>query len=157
MTEFLVGLAILVGVVGVIVPVLPGSLLVLAAITVWAVLETTMTGWVVLAVAVFLVVAAGIIKYAWPGRRMAEAGVPGRTLLIGTLAGVVGFFVIPVVGLVIGFVAGTYAAEYARTRAPRPAWDATVEATKAAGLSILIELAGVLLAAGVWLVAVVAA
>lgn len=151
MTEILVGLAILVGIAGVVVPVLPGSFLVLAAIAVWAVLEAGTTGWVTLALAGAFIVAAGIVKYTWPGRRMASAGIPNRSMLIGALAGVVGFFVVPVVGLPLGFVAGAYAAEYARTRARRPAWDATVEATKAAGLSILIELAGVLLAATTWL------
>lgn len=150
MTELLVGVAIVVGIAGVIVPVLPGSLLVIAAIAAWALLEGSTTAWVALAVAAAFIVAAGIAKYAWPGRRMSTAGIPRRSLVIGALAGIVGFFVIPVIGLLIGFVAGTYAAEYARTRAGRAAWDATVEATKAAGLSILVELAGVLLAATAW-------
>jgi len=43
-TEVLVALAILVGLVGVIVPILPGLLLVLAAILVWAVSEGSATG-----------------------------------------------------------------------------------------------------------------
>ena len=157
MTELIAGLAILVGIAGVIVPILPGSLLVLTAIVVWAVLDATTTAWIVLVSAIMVIGAAGIVKYAWPGRRMSSAGIPRRSLVIGALAGVIGFFVIPVIGLPIGFVAGTYAAEYARTRARGPAWRATVEATKAAGLSIMIELAGVLLAAGVWLGAVVLA
>ncbi len=157
MTELLVGLAIALGIAGVIIPVLPGSLLVIGAIAVWALVETSTTGWVTLAVATVLIGTAGVVKYAWPGRRMASAGIPRRSLIIGALTGIVGFVVIPLIGLPIGFIAGTYAAEYARTRASRPAWEATVEATKAAGLSILIELAGVLLAATAWLGGVVIA
>ena len=38
-TELLVGLAVLVGVIGVVVPVLPGSLLILGAVLVWALQE----------------------------------------------------------------------------------------------------------------------
>ena len=49
--EVLVALAILVGLVGVLVPILPGLVLVLAAVLVWAVDEGSATGWVVFAVA----------------------------------------------------------------------------------------------------------
>ena len=153
-TNLLVGLAILVGLVGVVVPVLPGSLLVLAAIGTWSYLDGTASGWTVFALAAVLVVAAGVAKYVWPGRRMVRTGIPRTSLVVGGLVGIVGFFVIPVVGLPVGFVGGTYLAEYTRVREHRSAWGSTVEATKAAGLSILIELAGALLAAGLWLGAV---
>ena len=53
-TEVLVALAILVGLVGVIVPILPGLVLVLAAILVWAISEGSATGWTVFAVAALL-------------------------------------------------------------------------------------------------------
>ena len=49
--EVLVAIAIAVGIVGVIVPVLPGSLLVLGAILVWALEVGTAIGWAVFAVA----------------------------------------------------------------------------------------------------------
>lgn len=140
-----------------VVPILPGSLLVLGAIGVWSYLAASTPGWIVFAAAVVLIAAAGVTKYVWPGRRMVRSGIPRASLLAGGLAGIVGFFVIPVVGLVVGFVGGTYLAEYARLREQRPAWRSTVEATKAAGLSIMIELAGALLAAGLWLSAVVLA
>ncbi|HNA51947.1 MAG TPA: DUF456 domain-containing protein, partial [Mycobacterium sp.] len=53
----LVALAIAVGLVGIIVPLLPGTLLVYAAIAVWAVVERNPVSWVVLA-AVTLVIGA---------------------------------------------------------------------------------------------------
>lgn len=155
--ELLVGLAILVGLVGVVVPVLPGTILILAAIGVWAIVVGTTTGWVVFAVATTLLVISGIVKYTWPGRRMRDAGVPTRSLVVGGLVGIVGFFVIPVIGLFIGFILGTYASEAQRVRGHGDAWRATVHATKAVGLSILVELLGALLAAGVWLGAVLVA
>ena len=71
--------------------------------------------------------------------------------LNGDLVGIVGFFVIPVVGLFIGFIAGVYVAEVPRHRNHSEAWRSTVHATKAAGLSILVELFGALLASAVWL------
>lgn len=154
--EVLLGLVMLVGLVGIVVPILPGTLLVLGALLVWAILEATTAGWVVFAVASVLLVASGVVKYTWPGRRMRDAGVPNRSVVFGGLVGIVGFFVIPVVGLLLGFLLGTYAAEAARHRTHRDAWISTVHATKAVGLSILVELLGALLAVGLWLAAVVA-
>ncbi|WP_027502507.1 DUF456 domain-containing protein [Rhodococcus sp. UNC363MFTsu5.1] len=153
--EVLIGLAIVVGLVGVVLPILPGALLILGAIAVWAILEGTGTGWAVFAAAAVLLIVSGVVKYTWPGRRMRDAGVPKRSLVAGALLGIVGFFVIPVVGLLIGFLLGTYLAEVHRHRTHSDAWSSTVHATKAVGLSILVELLGALLAAGIWLAAAI--
>lgn len=152
----LLGLVMLVGLVGIVVPVLPGTLLIAGALLVWAILDATTAGWVAFAVATLLLVASGVVKYTWPGRRMRDAGVPNRTVMFGGLVGIVGFFVVPVVGLLLGFLLGTYVAEAARRRSHRDAWASTVHATRAVGLSILVELFGALLAVGVWLGAVLA-
>lgn len=153
--EVLVALAIAVGLVGVIVPVLPGSLLVLAAVLFWAWDLGVSTGWIVFAVATTFIALGSIVKYVVPGRRLKENGIPGSTLVLGGMLGVVGFFVIPVVGLVIGFVVGVYLAELRRLGSTA-AWPATVHALKAVGLSLVIELAASLLAATAWAVGVVA-
>ncbi len=152
--EVLVALAIAVGVVGVIVPVLPGSLLVLGAIVVWAVDLGTGTAWAVFGVAATFLALGAVVKYAVPGRRLKEVGIPGSTLLLGGVLGVVGFFVIPVVGLLIGFVLGVYLAELRRVGGSA-AWPATVHALKAVGLSMLIEFTACLLAAATWAIGVV--
>lgn len=151
--EVLVGVVILVGLVGIIVPVLPGSVLVIAAILVWAVDVGRPEAWVVVALATTFLAAGTVVKYTVPGRRMKSAGVPNSTLWIGALGAVVGFFVIPVLGLVVGFVIGVYAAEHRRVGS-QYAWPSTVTALKAVGVSILIELAAALLATTVWVVGV---
>ncbi|MDN4173130.1 DUF456 domain-containing protein [Nocardioides sp. SOB77] len=152
--EVLVAVAIAVGVVGVLVPVLPGTLLVLGAVLVWAVQVGGGTAWTVLAVVAALLALGAVVKYAVPGRRLKDAGIPGSTLAVGGLLGVVGFFVVPVVGLLLGFVLGVYLAEHRRVGAAA-AWPSTRHALRAAGLSILIELLAALAAAVVWGVGVV--
>jgi uncharacterized protein YqgC (DUF456 family) len=151
----LVGLAIFVGLLGVIVPALPGLLLVWGAVLVWALFERTALAWVVLGVATALVVAGEVVKYLVPSRRMRAAGVPASSLVAGGLLAIFGFFAIPVVGGVLGFVAGVYLAERLRLPSHAEAWPSTVHALKAAGLSILIELFAGLLVAGTWLGAVI--
>ena len=152
--EVLVALAIAVGVVGVVVPVLPGTLLVLGAILVWTIYEGGGTAWAVFAVAAIVIGLGVVVKYAVPGRRLKEVGIPGSTMALGAVLGVVGFFVIPVVGLPLGFVLGVYLAELSRVGGSA-AWPATVHALKAVGLSMLIEFTASLLAAAVWVTGVV--
>jgi uncharacterized protein YqgC (DUF456 family) len=150
----LVGLAILVGLLGVLVPVLPGLLLVWGAVLVWALVERTTLAWIVLAAATVLVAIGQVVKYLVPSRRMRAAGVPATSLAAGGVLAIVGFFVIPVVGGLIGFVLGVYLAERLRLSGHDQAWPSTVHALKAAGLSIVIELGAGLLVAGIWLGAV---
>jgi len=149
--ELLVGLVILVGLVGIVVPVLPGSILILGAVLVWTVSEGSGTAWTVFALATTLLVAGAIVKYVIPGRGLRSSGVPNRTIMFGGLLGIVGFFVVPVIGLVIGFVLGVYLSEVRRV-GRHLAWPSTVAAMKAVGLSIFVELVAGLLAAGVWAV-----
>jgi uncharacterized protein YqgC (DUF456 family) len=149
-TDLLVGIVIAVGVVGVLVPLLPGSLLVAAAILVWALVVNTPLAWVFAAVAGLLLAIGLAVKYAVPGRHLRAKGVPTRTLLLGAVLALVGFFVIPVVGLLVGFILGVYLSELQRV-GRRAAWPATKAAVKAVGLSVLIELTAALAAAAVWL------
>ncbi len=151
--EVLVALAIAVGIVGIIVPVLPGTLLVLGAVLVWALDVATSTGWVVFSLCTVLLAGGAVVKVLVPGRRLKASGVPHRTLAIGALLAFVGFFVVPLVGLFLGFVLGVYLAERARVGAAA-AWPSTVAALKAVGVSILIELVAAFLAAVTWAVGV---
>jgi len=154
--DLLVGLVVLAGLVGVVVQVLPGGFLVAGAVTVWGVVTGGVAGWTVVAIAVVLVVLATIGKYLLAGRHLKRAGVPSSTLVWGGVAGVVGFFAIPVVGLFVGFVLGIYLAELLRVREARPAWRATVAALQATGLTILVELAAALVTTAAWLAALAA-
>jgi len=153
-TDVVVGLVILVGLVGVVVPVLPGLLLVLGAVLAWALERQDTTGWAVLGVVAALFAGGQVAKYLLPGRRLREAGVSTSTMLVGGLVGVIGFFVVPVVGLLLGFVLGVYLAELTRWHEHPRAWSATKHALRAAGWSMLIELAAGMLMAIAWLVGV---
>jgi uncharacterized protein len=154
-TEVLVGVAIAVGLVGILVPVLPGSILILVGILVWAIHVGGTTAWAVFTVAAALLVAGNVAKYLVPGRRLKTAGVPPSTQWVGAAFGIVGFFVIPVIGLFVGFVLGVYVAERRRVGGAA-AWPSTKAALRAAGLSILIELVAGFLAALAWVGGVVA-
>ena len=146
----LVAVVIAVGLLGIVVPLLPGILLVYGAIVVWAVIEHNVTAWVTLGVVTVLIGGTTLIKYTWPMKRMRAADVGTGTLFAGAALGIIGFFVIPIVGLVIGFVLGIYLAELANRRDQRMAWTSTKHALKGVALSVGLELAGALLATAAW-------
>ncbi len=145
------GLMIVIGLAGIVVPVLPGLLLVWGGVLVWALGRTDATGWTVLALATVVTVLGSVVKYLLPGRRLRDSGVPWLTVGLGTVLGVVGFFVIPVLGLFVGFVLGIFLAELYRLKETSAAWPSTKQALVAVGFSILIELATALLVTAVWI------
>lgn len=148
----LCAIAMVIGVLGVIIPMVPGLVLCWAAVAVWAIFgDVDSAGrWVVLAVATMVAALGIVVKYAWPGRNLKRSGVPSLSLLAGGALGLVGFFVVPIVGLVIGFVLGVFLAERIRLGDFGKAWPSTKHALKAAGLAMLIELATALAIAAIW-------
>ena len=155
MGSLLVGLVMLVGLVGVLVPVLPGTALVLAAGVGWAVLvvEGGTGRWVVLGVMAALFLSGLVLKVVLPGRRL-SGELPRSTLLATAVGAAVGFVVLPPLGLLLGAVVGSYAAEARRVGPGAPARDSTVRVLKAVGLGVLAELTAAVLMIGTWLVGV---
>lgn len=151
----LAAVLVAVGIVGIALPILPGLVLVVAGVALWAVAQADAEAWIVLGVVVAIVVIGSVVKYLVPGRRLRESGVPGRTIALGAVLGVIGFFVIPVVGLLIGFVLGIYLAELVRLGGHEAAWPSTRKALAAVGWSVVIEMATGLLAAAVWVGALI--
>lgn len=139
--DILAGLAVLIGLVGIVLVFLPGLVLQVVAVTIWAFEESTPTGWAVLGLVIFLAITATVLKYLFPGRRLRQAGIPSWVLFTALVVAVVGMFAVPVVGFPLGFVLAIYLFERARTGAER-AWPSTKTAVKAVLASIGIELAG---------------
>lgn len=145
-TEVLVGtlalLVMLVGLVGIVVPVLPGLGLINAAVLVWALFERSSVGWVCLAVCLLVWAAAFTLQYLVPGKRLVRAGVPTWVIACAGLAGVVGFFVVPVLGLPLFFVGAVYLLQSYRAGGMGRSLGSTWQAVVAVGISQLIELTG---------------
>lgn len=155
---FICALAMVVGVLGVIIPLVPGVILCWAATVVWAIFGDVESAgrWAVVAIATLVAMLGLVAKYAWPGRNLKRSGVPNLTLFAGGALGLVGFFVIPIVGLPIGFILGVWLAEWRRMGDSKLAWPSTKSALMAAGLSMLIELSTALVIAGTWAIGLAA-
>jgi len=147
----LCALAMVLGVLGVLLPLIPGLILCWAAALVWAIfVGDGWVRWAVILAATFVALVGTFVKYAWPGRDLKRSGVPTRTLLLGGLLGIVGFFLIPVVGVVVGFVLGVWLGERIRLGDMAKAWPSTKHALRAAGVAILVEFASALMVAFVF-------
>ncbi len=152
--ELLVGVAMVVGLVGVVVPVLPGLLLIAAAAVVWAFEVGGYQPWVVVAAMLTVLALGTVVKYRVPGRELASQELSNRTWVLVTIAAVVGFFVIPLVGLLVGFVVGLYAGQRLDTGGHREAWASTRAVLRGIGTGIAIEFGAGFVAVSWWVVAV---
>ncbi len=151
----LCGLAILVGVAGTIIPVLPGSILIGASLLSWAIWGGAGgAGWVVFAVGVVFVAAGMVAGAVLTGRKLKQHAIPNRSIVIALAAGVAGMFLIPVVGLFVGFAAGLLLTEYLRTRNLQTATRSSWAALKATGIGMLAEFGLACLAASTWIIGV---
>lgn len=148
LATILASAAILVGCVGIVVPVLPGSILIGVAALAWAIVTGGTVGWTTFAVIGVLVLVGMSASWILTGSQLKKKEIPNSILMIGGAAAIVGFFVIPIVGLLVGFLAGIYGAEWYRLKDPKQAWSTTVTALKAAGIGMAVEFVCGMLSAG---------
>lgn len=154
----LIGAVMLLGLVGVTVPGVPGTLLCWAAVLWWATSEHTSLTWGVLAGASGLLAVAQVVVWLLPARRIRDSGVTWRTVVDAGAAAIAGFFLVPVLGAVLGFVGSIYVTERVRLGGGhRTAWTATRRVMRTVGGSVLVELLACLLVTGAWLAATIEA
>ncbi|USQ81710.1 DUF456 domain-containing protein [Ornithinimicrobium faecis] len=153
--EWIVAAVMLVGLLGIVIPVLPGLLLIVVGVAVWATELQTSAGWWVLGLTIALYAACLVLEFLIPGKRMKAAGVKTSTLLIGVLVAIPCAIVIPVLGAFIGFPLGIFLVELSRRGGRDQAWAATKHALKAVGLNILIEFLTAVVIIGLWVAALI--
>ncbi|MFI2432885.1 DUF456 domain-containing protein [Streptomyces sp. NPDC018693] len=153
----LVGLVILLGLCGVLVPGVPGSWLVWSGVLWWALKDPEAIAWLVLVCATAALLLSQVVRWALPPRRLREMRASGANPRMGVYAGtgtLLGFVLIPVVGAIPGFMAGVYLYERLRLGRHAEARAALRTLMRSGGSSVLAELFTCLLIAGAWVGAV---
>ncbi|WP_317446095.1 DUF456 domain-containing protein [Streptomyces collinus] len=151
----LVGALIALGLCGVLVPGVPGSWLVWAAVLWWALKDPQLVAWAVLIGATAVLLLSLVVRWALPPRRLRTSGATPRMAVYAGAGAALGFLLIPVVGALPGFMAGIYLHERLRLGGHGEAMAALRTTMGAGGSSVLAELFACLLIAGAWLGAVV--
>ena len=134
-------LGVLAGLVGTVVPVVPGLVVVwLASVGTLLLQGRGPLAWVVVAVLTGLMIAGTAASTILPARRAKATGAPSQSLMLAGAGAIVGFFVIPVLGMLIGGVAGLLLAERQRLDDWTPAWASSKEVLKGYGWGVLLEI-----------------
>ncbi len=133
-----VGLVI--GCAGIIVPVIPGSILNLFVLIGWGVAVNSTMGWSGAAGGILLTIIGIAASWVLTGNRLKKLEVPNRVIAIAALSAVVGMFALPGPGLLIGFVVGLFIAEWVRHSTAREALETTKGTLVAVGIGLGIEL-----------------
>ncbi|MFD7612735.1 DUF456 domain-containing protein [Streptomyces sp. NPDC059828] len=150
----LVGMVMLLGLFGVLVPGIPGSWLVWSGVLWWSAQERMASAWWLLVGSTALLLLTQMVVWQLGPRRMRYVGVTPRMAVFAGTGALVGFVVVPVVGAVAGFVGGVYGSERLRLGGHGEALTSTRTVMRTAGASVLVELLACLLivAAWVWVV-----
>ncbi|MFM9371393.1 DUF456 domain-containing protein [Streptomyces sp. Da 82-17] len=147
----LVGAVLLLGLVGLLIPGVPGTLLVWGGVVWWALQDQSGAAWGVLVGATALLLLQHAVRWRLPPRRIRGVGITRRMVVCAGVGAFVGFVVVPVIGSVPGFIGGVYLSERLRLGSHGAAWSSTRAAMRAVGTSVLVELFACLLIVGAWL------
>ncbi|MEU7100682.1 DUF456 domain-containing protein [Streptomyces longwoodensis] len=150
----LVGLVVLLGLCGVLLPGVPGSWLVWAAVLWWAMEDPRPVSWGVLVGATLVLFVSQVVRWSLPPRRLQAAGATGRMAVFAGVGALLGFVLLPVLGAVPGFLGGIYVCERLRLGRHGEARAALRTVMRSGGTGVLVELFTCLLIAGAWLGAV---
>jgi uncharacterized protein len=142
----LIIISLIVGLIGTLIPLLPGTLLMWLAILFYGLLygfEVLTWGGFALISLIALVTGTADLWLTVIGAQ--KGGASHRSQLFGLLGAIIGTFIIPLLGTIIGYAAGILLAEYQK----RQDWDQAVRASLGGlagyGVASLIQLGGGLL------------
>jgi hypothetical protein len=147
----------LVGLVGLLVPIFPGLTVMWLATLIYALVQSSNQNmywfeWVLFAMITLLMIAGSIVDNIIIAKRVREKKVPWASIILGYLAGIVAsLFFTPLIGIVAAPV-GLFGAEYFRLRDTRIAFDSTRAWMTGWGITIAIRVAIGVVMIGLWMI-----
>lgn len=147
----------LVGLVGLLIPIFPGLTVMWLAMLVYALIQSSNDSmhwfeWVLFAIITLLMIAGNIVDNIIIARRVREKKVPWGSIIIGYLAGIIAsIFFTPLIGIVAA-PAGLFGAEYLRLRDTRVAFASTRAWMTGWGITIAVRIAIGVVMIGLWMI-----
>lgn len=139
---------ILVGIVGIVVPILPGMLLVWFTVVVYAWRTGFVAvGWPTLTFVTIIALITGLSNVWLPLLGAKKTGAAKRALALGVVGAILGTFIIPIplLGTVVGYAIGIFLGEYLKQRDLKIALRASLGGVAGWGISTVVEIAGAIL------------
>ncbi len=143
---------IILGIVGIIVPLIPGIILIYLAVLTYVFaygIETI--GWATFAIITLIALVAGTSDLWMSYWGAKTGGASGRALLYGTVGAIVGSFFAPLIGTLIGYAAGLLLGEYQKQGDWALAWKASAGGLAGWGVATAVQMAGGLVILGLFL------
>lgn len=147
----------LVGLVGLLVPIFPGLVVIWLTTLVYALIQVSIQGvtwfeWILFAIITLLMIAGSIVDNIIIAKRVREKQVPWGSIILGYLAGVIGsIFFTPLIGI-LAAPAGLFGAEYLRLRDYRVAFASTHAWMTGWGITIAVRIAIGVVMIGLWMI-----
>lgn len=145
---------ILIGIAGIVIPILPGILLIWLTVLAYAIVDGfEAIGWISFIFITLLAIAAGTADIWMSSLGAKKGGAARRAMFFGLIGGIVGFFLfgflVPIVGnlvgSIVGYAAGVFLGQYHKYRDWSMARKASLGGVVGWGLATVIQLAGGLL------------
>jgi len=150
--SFSFGLAVffvLLGVIGVLVPIVPGTLLIWLTIVVYAIVERingfAAVDWVTFTAITLIALVTGLAEFWLPLLGAKVRGSSRRAILFGVVGGIIGTIALPLLGTIVGYALGVLLGEYHKLRDWDRALRASLNAVASWGVATAMQLGGALL------------
>lgn len=142
----LITLLMVVGMIGIIVPIMPGIFLVWMGVFVYV----YRNGFEVISLPMFLfftliVLVSGTSDLWLPYLGARKTGASKRTFVFGLVGSIIGSIILPIIGTIIGYVAGVFVGEYHKRRDWQQAKRAGLGSLAGWGISTAVQLVAGLL------------
>lgn len=146
---------ILLGIAGIIIPVLPGMILVWLTVLVFAWAgDFAVLGYAPLVAITLIAALTGSAGLWLPLLGAQRSGAARRALLLGFLGAIAGTFIMPLVGTIIGYALGILLGEFLKHQDLQLALRASMGGVAGWGIATVVELAGALLILVIFVTAV---
>lgn len=137
---------IFVGIAGVLIPIVPGTLLIWLTVVVYAIVERingfAAVDWVTLSVVTLIALVTGLAEFWLPLLGAKVHGSSRRAILFGVAGGIIGTFAFPLLGTIIGYAIGVLLGEFHKLRDWDKALRASLNAVASWGVAAAMQLGG---------------
>ena len=142
-----------VGLLGLLIPVIPGLVIIwLAGLAYGLGVGFQTPGWIFFAILTIIMAVGSLVDNVVMGQQAHQSGASWISVLLAMLFGVVGTFILPVIGGFIGALLALFLAEWVRRKNWRDAMAATTGWAVGCGWAIVIRFVLGLLMIGMWMI-----
>ncbi len=143
----------LVGLIGLVIPVYPGLNIIWIAALIYAIIDGfSWPAWLYFAFITLFMVVGNLADNYFIGARARRTGASWLAIGVGYAAGIAGTFIIPIVGGLVFSILGVLVVEMIRKKDWKIAWVTTKEMSLGFGLAVVVRLGIGAIMIGIWLV-----